>query len=295
MTSSRRLWYRQPALEWEQALPLGNGRLGALVYGGVRQEQIKLNEDTLWSGGPRDTVVPDGGRTLTEIRRLILEEVDLPAAEELTKRLQGPFTQSYQPLGDLWLTMEHPEKAADYQRELLLDDACVGVRYRVGDVTYERTALVSAPHQALVVRLTADAPECISLDVRFDSLQHHTVSVGDDDLLVEGRAPWQVDPNYHESDDEPVKVDTAPDGRGMRFAGILRAVGDGGRVQAADGRLQIREADSVTLIWSSATSFQGWDREPGHDTAPLLARCHASVDAAASLPWNALLAQHLAE
>jgi alpha-L-fucosidase 2 len=80
MTSSRRLWYRQPALEWEQALPLGNGRLGALVYGGVRQEQIKLNEDTLWSGGPRDAVVPDGGRTLTEIRRLILEEDDLPAA-----------------------------------------------------------------------------------------------------------------------------------------------------------------------------------------------------------------------
>lgn len=295
MTSSRRLWYRQPALEWEQALPLGNGRLGALVYGGVRQEQIKLNEDTLWSGGPRDTAVADGGRTLAEIRRLILEEDDLPAAEELTKRLQGPFTQSYQPLGDLWLTMEHPAEATDYQRELRLDDACVSVRYRVGGVTYQRTTLVSAPHQALVVRLTADAPERISVDVRFDSLQHHTVSVEGDVLLVEGRAPWQVDPNYHGSDDEPVKVDTGPDGRGMRFAGILCGVADGGRVQAADGRLQIREADSVTLIWSSATSFQGWDREPGHDTAPLLARCHASVDAAASLPWAVLWAQHLAE
>jgi len=295
MTASRRLWYRQPAMEWEQALPLGNGSLGALVYGGVRQEQIKLNEDTLWSGGPRDTDVPDGGRTLAEIRRLILEEGDLAAAEELTKRLQGPFTQSYQPLGDLWLTMEHPTEGGDYQRELRLDDACVGVRYRIGGVTYERTVLVSAPHQALVVRLTADAPGCISLDVRFESLQHHTVSVEGDALLVEGRAPWQVDPNYHEGDADPVKVDTAPDGRGMRFAGVLRAVADGGSVQEAGEALQIRGADSVTLIWSSATSFRGWDREPGRDTAPLLERCRAAVDGAASLPWDVLLTRHLAD
>lgn len=295
MTASRRLWYRQPAAEWEEALPLGNGGLGALVYSGVCQEQIKLNEDTFWSGSPRDTNVPDGGRTLAEIRRLILVEGDLATAEELTKRLQGPFTQSYQPLGDLWLTMDHPDTAESYQRELRLDDACVAVRYCIGDVTYERTALVSAPDQALIVRLSASAPGRVTAAVRFTSPQLHTAEPQLDGLLVHGRAPWHVDPNYHEVDDEPIKVDAAPDGRGMRFAGLLRAVAEGGSVHAEGDTLRITAADSVTLVWSSATSYAGWNREPGRDIAPLVDRCRQAVDAAIAQPWDALLARHLVE
>src|SRR5690606_8371406 len=105
MPQETRLWYDRPAREWLEALPVGNGRLGAMVFGGLAQERIALNIDTLWSGGPRDHGVHQGPATLAEVRRLLLEEGDRAAAGDVSRRLQGPDTECYQPLADLLLTL----------------------------------------------------------------------------------------------------------------------------------------------------------------------------------------------
>src|SRR5262249_45905982 len=129
------LWFTQPAQEWVEALPVGSGRLGAMVFGGVAAERLQLNEDTLWSGGPRDWDNPGARAVLPEVRRLIAAG-DFAAADARCREMQGPYTQSYQPLGDLHLHFDHDAPPTDYRRDLDLATALAHVGYRVGDVTF---------------------------------------------------------------------------------------------------------------------------------------------------------------
>ena len=115
------LWYKKPAILWSDALPIGNGRLGAMVFGGVQAERLQLNEDTLWSGAPRDWNNPDAKSHLAEVRRLVLEQEDYVAADAVCKRMQGPYNESYLTLGNLAVRMEHPPDVDSYRRELDLD------------------------------------------------------------------------------------------------------------------------------------------------------------------------------
>ncbi|MEP6984453.1 MAG: glycoside hydrolase family 95 protein, partial [Chloroflexota bacterium] len=122
------LWYRQPAYKGVEALPIGNGRLGAMVFGGVQRERIQLNEDTLWSGGPKDWNNPQAKAVLPEVRRAIAVG-DYAKADELCRQMQGPYNQSYQPLGDLHLDFLASEEYGDYYRDLSLDEAIATTRY----------------------------------------------------------------------------------------------------------------------------------------------------------------------
>jgi alpha-L-fucosidase 2 len=158
------LWYRTPATTWNEALPIGNGRLGAMVFGGVEQEHLQLNEETLWSGGPYDPVVKGAAAALPEIRRLLFLG-DIARAHDLFgRRMMGkPYEQmKYQPLGDLLLDFPKTGAATDYRRELDLDRAMTRVTYRAAGVTYTREVFVSAPDQVLVMRLTADRPGAVT-------------------------------------------------------------------------------------------------------------------------------------
>jgi alpha-L-fucosidase 2 len=170
------LWYRRPAQQWVEALPIGNGRLGAMVFGGVETERLHLNEDTLWSGGPRDWNNPGAREVLPEVRRLIAAG-DYIAADVLCKRMQGPYTQSYQPLGDLLLDVNVGEPAVEYRRELDLRMALAHVRYRAGDITYTREVFASAPDQVIVMRLSADQPGQISFTARLTTPHPSRVAV----------------------------------------------------------------------------------------------------------------------
>src|SRR5215218_3067678 len=131
------LWYRRPAAQWVEALPVGNGRLGAMVFGGVERERFQLNEDTLWSGGPRDWNNPNAPKVLAEVRRLIAEEKYVEA-DRAARGMQGTYTQSFEPLGDLLLAFEHGDGARAYRRQLDLQSAIFEVRYRIGNVNYVR-------------------------------------------------------------------------------------------------------------------------------------------------------------
>ena len=139
------LWFKKPAEQWTDALPIGNGRLGAMVFGGVKEERLQLNEDTLWSGAPRPWNNPDALKHLAEVRRLVLEEQDYAGADRVCRQMQGPFAEAYQPLGDLRLSMDHSAEATDYRRELDLDSAVMRTSYRIGEALYTREAFRLGP------------------------------------------------------------------------------------------------------------------------------------------------------
>src|SRR4051812_28588104 len=156
-----RLWYTRPAGEWVEALPIGNGRLGAMIFGGVTTERLQLNEDTLWSGELAEWNNPQARDLLPEVRQLLFAG-RYKEAEQLCLKMQGPFTQAYQPLGDLYLRFAAGEPVTAYQRELDLDRAVATVRYVHDGATFTREVFASAPDQVIALRLSCDRPGQIS-------------------------------------------------------------------------------------------------------------------------------------
>ncbi|MBX3000692.1 MAG: glycoside hydrolase family 95 protein [Caldilineaceae bacterium] len=285
------LRYDVPAAAWTEALPVGNGRLGGMVFGGTESERIALNEDTLWAGGPRDGSNAEAREVLPEVRRLLLNG-DYLAAEELCKRMQGPYTHSYLPLGDLLLTFPARE-VSDYERTLDLDSAIAAVSYRVGDLRYYRQVFASFPAGVIVVRLTADQPGSIHFAATLTSqMPHRMESLAADGLRLAGEAPVHADPSYRRSND-PIRY--GEPGEGMRFTAQIRVLAEGGRVWIDATNVHIENADAVTILLAAATSFNGFDRHPAHegkDPIPLVA---AHLQAAAAKPFMSLHKEHVAD
>jgi alpha-L-fucosidase 2 len=288
------LWYRAPAADWLEATPIGNGRLGGMVFGGDIREQIQLNEDTLWSGGPRDTIVPDGGAALSEMRRLVAEQ-RYAEAGEVSQRLQGPYNQSYQPLGNLYLDLGDGP-SSEYVRELNLAQGLMRVSYRRGGIQYTREALASYPDQVIALRLTADQPGAIGFSLRLDSLLRRDVAaVGWDRLRLHARCPIHVEPSYRGAMPNDIVYDEGPDPAGMRAACWVRLLPRGGSVTSHADRLVVSNADEVVILLAAATSFRGYDQEPGRDDAPLDAACLETLERATTQGWEALRARHSAD
>jgi len=210
------LWYEWPARTWTDALPIGNGRMGAMIFGGIENERIQFNEDTLWRGQPHDYVREGAGEQLPALRQLIADG-KIKDAEQLgrTKFLSDPVRQkAYQPFGDLRLHFPGHTNAQDYRRELDLDSAISTTAYRVDEVTYRREAFASYPDRAIVVRLTADHHARISFTLAMDSAHTNsrTAAIESDTLSLTGEV----------------------EEGGMRFESRVRAVLSGGKV-SADG------------------------------------------------------------
>src|SRR4029450_727045 len=197
------LSYSRPASKWVEALPVGNGRLGAMVFGGIGTERLQLNDDTLWSGEPKDTGNPKARDVLPQVRRAIANG-QFVEADTLTKGLQGPYTQSYLPMGDLLLSFEHGDIGADYRRMLDLGDAIATTRFRVGAVRYTREVLSSNPARVIALRLTTDRPGTLRFAARLRSQLRYDIDTDGETLILRGRAPAHVDPSYFAQDD-PVR------------------------------------------------------------------------------------------
>ncbi len=252
-----KLSYRSPAEAWTQALPVGNGRMGAMVFGGIQTERLQLNEDTLWSGSPKEWNNPAAHAELDPIR-LLLDEEKYAEADERCKRIMGPYTQSYLPLGDLYLQFEHGNVARDYTRTLSLDDGAARVRYAIGDVQYTRETYVSHPDQAIVIRLSANRPRRLNFNVRLQSDLRYATSHEPSGYVMQGYAPEHVDPSYYETD-HPIRYGD-PDGtEAMRFECRIAAELEEGTIDTVAEGLHIRGATSVTLLVSAATSYNGTD------------------------------------
>ena len=265
------LWYRQPAAKWLEALPVGNGRLGAMVFGGPAEEHLQFNDDTLWTGQPHEYQHEGAAKFLPEIRRLLVEGQQ-KAAEKLAmdEFMSVPIRQmAYQPCGDLLLSFPGHENVTDYQRTLDLDAAVARVTYRAGDVMFTRQVFSSHPAQAIVVRLSADKPGRITFTARLASPHKNALARAlskDNTLALAG---------------------TVEDG-GMKFEARVRAIAEGGKVTVTDDALSVEGADAVTLVLVAATNFVKYD-DVSADPA---ARCEAALKAASAKPFDTLLAAH---
>ena len=272
--TSLRLWYREPAAVWNEALPIGNGRLGAMVFGGIANETIQLNEETLWSGGPYDPVVPGAHKALGEIQRLLFAG-DIPAAHDLFGRamMGRPYEQmKYQPLGNLRLSFPGHEQATGYQRELDLDGAVARVSYRVGGTRFVREVFASAVDQVIVVRLTADRPGAISFTAELEGVRNQTHSnYGTDYFQMDGVPPDRLRLAGKSSDYLGIE------GR-VRYQADLVARADGGRIRTDRRTLTVEGADTATLIFAAATNFVSY-RDVSADAAARVAQTLQRVTA----------------
>src|ERR1035441_6969518 len=190
------LWYRHPAQKWGDALPVGNGRLGAMVFGGIAKEHIQLNEDTIWNGKKRDRVNPEALAALPEIRRLLFEGKPREAEALEDQKMMGiPNRQPpYQPLGDLNLDFSGQDDAVGYRRELNLATGIVRVTYRVGNATFTREVFSSAPDQVLVVRIASDQPGRVSFRAALTRSQDsQTTATAPNRLTLQGEAIAHTD------------------------------------------------------------------------------------------------------
>jgi alpha-L-fucosidase 2 len=288
------LWYRQPAASWNEALPVGNGQLGAMIFGGVEDERIQLNEDTLWSGYPRGCDNPDALAALSEVRRLVLEERRYVEAGEATRSMQGPFGESYEPLGDLRIRLPGHAGASDYRRALDLDSALATVSYAVGEVTYSREVFASFPDQAIVVRLMASKPGALTFSAALTSPHPSRVERRvESDVALLGKAPAHAAPIYRRAAN-PVVYDEA-DGIGMRFEARVRVVAEGGCVAASSSGVEVQGADAATIVLVAATGFRGFDRMPDGASEEIGARNAETLDAAMARSFDAIRADHVAD
>jgi alpha-L-fucosidase 2 len=262
--SDLKLWYQQPAANWNAALPVGNGRLGAMVFGRVSEELIQLNEETLWSGGPANTDPnPAAHKILPQIREALFRE-DYETADKLAKEMHGLFTESYEPLGDLIIkhhfsTASSPE---NYYRELDISQATSTTRFTLDGVTYTREAFVSAPDQVIVVHLRASQKNALQFSVSVKSPLFHTSHISKDAIVMKGKAPAHTDPSYMQSMEIPVVYNDPQHCRGMRFALNVKATTTDGKISEDENGLRVTGATEAVLFLSAATSFNGFDKCP---------------------------------
>ncbi|XEC93351.1 glycoside hydrolase N-terminal domain-containing protein [Paenibacillus tarimensis] len=260
-SSRRRLWYRQPASVWEEALPVGNGRIGAMVYGGAAVERLQLNEDTLWSGFPRDKVNYESIRYLDRVRELIRSGKVPEAQQTIERHMQGENTEAYMPLGDLSIELQDMGEVSDYKRELCLEEAVARSEFQAGGAAYKRECFVSAPEQTLVYRCESDGEYGINALISLGSpLRHRVIAGQDGKLALFGDSPSHVADNYR--GDHPKSV-LYEEGLGLTYEIHLQVITEGGYVTPdSQGRLRIKDASSFTILLTAATNFRAYDSIP---------------------------------
>ena len=316
LDANHTLWFSQPAAQWADALPVGNGRIGGMVYGYRTTERIALNEDTLWSGFPRGGTRPFEGHNgndgadpslwpgnwnnpaakehLSLVRKAVLVDKNYHLAGEEAKKMQGCFNQAYEPLGDLEIEMHHGDSATYYRRSLDLDTAVATVE----EGGFTREVFVSAPAQVMVVRIrpAVCAGLClVGATIRLKSrLQSKSAAPTDRTLELTGKAPSESIPNYIGSKN-PIRYSEV-EGEGMHFAAALEATAPGGTiVQQADGGLVIEKASEIVLYIGLATGYKGYAAAPTTPAAEVLAAATRPVAAAKAKGYAKLLAEHIAD
>ena len=287
------LWYQQPARKWVEALPLGNGRLGAMVFGGVEKERLQLNEESLWAGEPVDVYPQHFADNLRQVQQLVLEgKIAEARALGLEKLTKSPTSfRSYEPLADLWIETQHPAPVTDYRRELDLDAGLARVTYRAGEVRFKREVLVSAVDDVLAIRLSVGVPGELRARVRLTRQEDASLTAsGQNSLLMDGQVIDVAAPEGH--DDNP--GGSGPGGPHMKFAGRLLVKIEKGTVKPDGDSVLVDGASEAIVLFSAATDYSldrmDFDRaiDPGKVADRILEK-------AAKKTWSELLRDHLKE
>lgn len=245
------LWYTNPAQKWEEAIPVGNGRLGGMVFGKYKEERIQLNEETYWSGGPYSTVVKDGNKVLSEIQKLVFEGKYLDAHNLFGRNLMGyPVEQQkYQGLANLHLFFNNQDSVTEYKRWLDLKNGITSVSYKANGINFQRDVFASAPDQVILVRITADKPGSISFKANLRGVRNQAHSnyatdyfrmdpYGNDGLILTGKSADYM----------------GVEGK-LRYEARIKAMPEGGSIKTDGVNLIIENANAVTLYFAAATNF----------------------------------------
>jgi alpha-L-fucosidase 2 len=274
--AANRLWYPRPAHEWTEALPIGNGRIGAMIFGGVARERLQLNDDTLYAGGPYDPSNPDALTALPQVRQLIAQgrykdAQDLANREMMARPLRMP---SYQTVGELTVTFGASSFASNYRRELDLDSAVAGVSYQRDGATFTREMFASPVDDVIVLRLATDRPGALAFRVGFETPMPAAVRMDGDALVLEG-------------------ANTAQEGlpAALKYVARVRAISESGHVVMRDGEIVVTGATSALVLVAVATSYRRYDDVGGDPAAKTL----ATIGAAAAKTFDALRGAHVAE
>jgi len=261
------LWYRSPAKEWTQALPIGNGNLGAMVFGGIEQERLQLNEHSLWSGRPVEIDSPHTLEVLPKVRQLLFDgkytEANQLASREMMVRTRVP-SSSYQTLGDLTLEFDHGAAVEGYRRELDLDTATARVEYRAGGAKFTREVFVSQPDQVMAVRISCDKPGALNFIARLKRPADAQTEYAAGEIAMRGKAANE----------------------GVAFECHIAPRVVGGKAEATPDGWRITGADSVTLLLAAATNYKG--KDPA-------GFCDRTLKSAAAKTYARLRQAHLAE
>ncbi len=297
VSAQQKLWYKQPAKVWTEALPVGNGRLGAMVFGGVQDELLQLNEGSLWTGGPvRTNVNPGAYENLQIVRDALLQHEDYAKAYEYTKKMQGYYSESFLPMADLFIHQQLADtNVLAYYRDLNISDAMATTHFTVRGTVFTRQIISSAADQVVVLRFTASKPGQLNFTAGIKGLlNYHKSVMGNSELVVKGKAASHIEPSYINSNHPVIQDDTAGC-RGMRFEMLLKAVNTGGTVSTDTSGITVKNATEVLLFLSAATSFNGFDKCPdaqGKDEHKIATQY---LDTAVKKNWQLLLINHVAD
>jgi len=268
------IWFRKPANEWVEALPLGNGRLGAMVFGGVERERIQINEDSLWTGCPIEREKPNTWKFLYEARRLLFKGRYVDAEKLVSEKVMSPRLPSgshtYQTLGDIEIVFNYDSslEVSDYRRSLDLNEAIVRVEYNLGDTFFKREIFSSAPDQVLVVRLETDKARSLSFSVSLKRDKDAKISIQDQDkIVIKGKALCPC----HKA--------------GVSFEAQLKVITDG-EIVPRGNVLEVRNASVATLLLAAATDY--WGKDPS-------SLCGKLIDSASLRSYEELKSRHLSE
>src|SRR5664280_279042 len=233
--SGNTLWYDQPARYFEESLVLGNGKMGASVFGGVSSDKIYLNDATLWSGGPVDANMnPEAYKNIPAIREALKKE-DYKSADQLQHKLQGKYSESYCPLGTLFIDFKSAGEPQNYYRELDLGSAVSRDRYDIDGVTYTREYFISYPDQAMIIKLTSSKKTALNFNIRFESALKYNVSFEKSVLKAKGYAPVHAAPDYLGNIPDAIVFDET---RGTRFTTLVKIKNIDGKIIASGNTLE---------------------------------------------------------
>ncbi|MBS6194915.1 MAG: glycoside hydrolase family 95 protein [Clostridiales bacterium] len=250
-----KLWYKTPAKDWEETLPIGNGSLGGMIFGTPEEEVVGINEETLWSGYYRDKNNPRAMEYLPKVRQLIFEKNYAEAEEVIRKHMLGEYNESYLPLGKLKISQQHTENYQNYRRELDLDTGIAGVYFTCDGVTYEREIFSSYPAKGIFCRLSSGCGK-MNLEIGLESMLKISTAQGKTgEILFTGKCPEHIDPNYVMERPENIIQGT----RGQEFKGSIRILQCDGNIRSEKERLHIENAGEVVLAFTAVQSgnFEG--------------------------------------
>lgn len=243
LPSGMKIWFNKPADNWNEALPVGNGRLGAMVFGGIENERIELNEESVWTGEPRWDANPDALKNLPIVRKLLFQgkykEAEVIAQKGILGNKPGNPVATYQALGDIYLNFGPQRGLSNYRRELDIEEAISRVSYSAGQVNFTREVFSSNPGQALVIRLTADKPGSLSFTLRLSREGNKA------QIAVSGN---EITMNEH-----------IGNGTGVKMFTRLKLIPDGGTINSGGDSIRVEKANSATILLTAATDYFGGD------------------------------------